>query len=507
MSKRDLGLILLSAALQAVAFPPWDQTWAAWIALVPFLHVVTSLEPRRAAWAGLLFGTVGMWAVAYWVPVALSVYWGQPLWFGVLFSLGASIVFAGSYSAGFAACAAWATRRTLGVARVGLLACLWVAWDFLRAHLLTGDPWLLLGYTLAPSPRLAQLADLGGVYTLAFLVLFVNASFLEAARTRGGSAVRVLATAAALVIVSSVYGSIRLSSPLADGPTTELAIIQGNNPIGSKWSSAFYGEGLERYLRLSARASRDGDPAVLIWPESAVTFFLAHEPAYLRSITRLLEATKTELIVGSPHYEPSPDGGEPDFYNSAFYLDQTGKVAQRYDKAHLLPFAEYFPLRTIEILRRQFERVRTFTPGDGTTLLETPHGRVAVAICFEAIYPEIIREQMNRGAELLVNLSNDAWLGAGPGPAQHLSMVVLRAIENRTWVVRSTTTGVSAVIDPHGTVRAATTPDAEEILAATVVASSGSSPYRRLGDAFAYLCLALSLGSAVWLSRAPTRRA
>jgi len=220
-----------------------------------------------------------------------------------------------------------------------------------------------------------------------------------------------------------------------------------------------------------------------------VTFFLPEEEEFLRQIRALLADTGSELVVGGPHVD-TRDLARPLYFNSGFSVTEAG-ITGRYDKAHLLPFGEYFPLKMIEFLRRRFERVRTFTPGSGDTLLDTPAGRAAVVICFEAIFPEKVRRQMASGADLLINLTNDVWLGDNAGPRQHASMVVLRAIENRTWVIRATTTGVSKIIDPHGQVVAASGIDVAATLHARVGALRVATIYERVGDLFAYGCVAL----------------
>jgi apolipoprotein N-acyltransferase len=246
---------------------------------------------------------------------------------------------------------------------------------------------------------------------------------------------------------------------------------------------------------------------MFVWPESAVTFFLAHESHYQRSIGNLLAATGADLLLGAPHREDI-DPAAPLYFNSAFYVKAGGTLAGRYDKAHLLPFAEYFPLRFIDFLRRRFERVRTFTAGDGKVLLDTRLGKVAVVICFEAIFPELVRDQMARGAEILVNLSNDVWLGPHSGPLQHASMVTLRAVENRTWVIRATTTGVSAIIDPHGRWQAESRIGSPAVLRARVAPQHVTTLYKRWGDAFAYFCLASVIaGVGLCAARGPSTRA
>jgi len=488
-------LVLLSAAVHAFAFPPWNLTVLAWVALVPLLSVLRTLSPGKGFWVGLLWGSAAIWGVAFWVPGALVFYYQQPWWFGVLFCLIGAVILWGSYYALFAAIACWILPRVRGVGGVLLLATWWVTCELARARLLTGEPWMLLGYALVPRVTLIQTADLGGVYLLSFLVMTVNLS-IEAGLQRwreGGArpALLSLLPATCLVLLAWGYGAWRVATPLPDHPAVPVTIVQGNNDLGAQWRQEFYGQGLEQYVRLSAAAAQRTAPAVFVWPESAVTFFLAREPRFLAPLTRLLADTGADLIVGAPHYDDA-DPVRPQFFNSAFYLTADGRLAGRYDKVHLLPFAEYFPLRFIEFLHRRFDRVRAFTPGDGTTLLDTRLGRVAVVICFEAIFPELVRQQMAQGAEVLVNLSNDVWLGARAGPEQHAAMVAVRAVENRTWVVRATTTGVSAIIDPFGRVRARAAPFTPATIDGQIVPLRVDTVYKRYGDMFAEACVVVA---------------
>jgi apolipoprotein N-acyltransferase len=508
---RRLCLVAVSVGLHTLALPPWDVSVLAWIALVPFLLALGDLRPGVGFLYGLLWGTAAIWGLGYWVPFALSFYWGQPMWFGVLFSLAASIMFAGLYYAGFAACACWAGARCDGIRRALLVAALWVSWELARAQLLTGDPWLLLGYALVPHPRLIQTADLGGVFLLSFVVVLVNACLVEALRMRGGGLAatgRVLAPGAAALALSLAYGTARLAAPPTGESPLSVLVVQGNNDPGRQWRAEYDGAGLQHYLQLSTAASAQPPaPELIVWPESAVTFFLAREPVYRAQIARALRSTGADLIVGGPHVE-DPDPARPEYFNSAFYVTSDGRLSGRYDKNHLLPFAEYFPLRTIEFLRRRFERVRTFRPGDGDTPLDTRFGKIATVICFEGIFPDVVRRQMANGASILLNLSNDSWLGTGAGPEQHLAMVTLRAVENRTWLVRATTTGVSAIVDPVGRVRARTATATPGILRALISPLRVETVYQRWGDWFAYTCIAASAVALIALARVrPTNAA
>lgn len=503
LSRARVALLLASALLHALAFPPWSLTGLAWVALAPFLLALRGLDPWRGFAAGWIWGSAACWGVAYWIAPALEHYYEQPWWFGILFCVFASQILWGSYYAVFAAVACRIAARSAGAARVLLIAAAWVGAELARARLMTGEPWLLLGYALVPQPAMIQIADVGGVYLLSFVVMVVNAAAAEvvAVAAATGSTPAILSRTRAPLLVAAglvagvwVYGHVRLGQDLAPIRASRVAVIQGNVELGSQWRQDLYAKGLREYLALSAEAARQTRPEVLIWPESAVTFFLAEDRELLEPILAMLRATGAELIVGGPHLDRADPAG-PRFFNSAFLVTGPG-ISGRYDKAHLLPFGEYFPLKAIELLRRRFERVRVFTPGAGDTFLDTRAGRAAVVICFEAVFPEIVRERMRRGAEILVNLSNDAWL-AGSGPQQHASMVVLRAVENRTWVVRATTTGISSIIDPYGRVVAESGENVVATLAARVQALRVATPYQVLGDAFAYGCVLAAVAAAL----------
>lgn len=231
-----------------------------------------------------------------------------------------------------------------------------------------------------------------------------------------------------------------------------------------------------------------------------MTFFLEREPLYRAAIARVLVPHGAELLAGGPRVE---DEGAPRYYNSAFVLAPTGALVARYDKERLLPFAEYFPFGS-GLLRREFARVREFTPGaDGGTPLPTAAGPAGVVICNEAMFPRLVARRVRDGAALLVNLTNDSWLGDTQYSLQALDMARVRAVEQRRWVIRASTSGPSALIDPFGRVVEATVPDVRATLAGTVRPEHGSSSYGAWGDAFGLGCvLVTAVAVAAGLRRA-----
>ena len=487
--RRDWLLVLLSIGLHALAFPPWNQPLAAWVALAPLLLALRQKSPGRSLWLGFLWGTGSIWAQGYWVPIGIAYYYDQPLLFGLIFSLVASVVFYATYAALFAWAAARLPIGWSAFPRSCGLGMFFVTAEWARASLLTGDPWLLLGYALVPGLGFAQIADIGGVYILTFFLVLANAALVECwvgfPQRSGVRLKEALSTLALAVLVPGVYGVWRLLDPVVATETIPIAVVQTDQDLGAHWQEEFYGRGLRDYVSISEQAVAAGTE-FLIWPEGSVNFFVADDPNYRNFLESAVSSWDVDLILGGP-FRDTTNTDEESYRNSAFYMQPEDGLVARYDKHRLLPFGEYFPLRMIHLLRR-FERVRSFTPGEGPSWIDTTRARMAISICFEAIFPDEVRRQMNDGAQLLVNLSNDAWLGPGAGPAQHLLMVRLRAIENRTWVVRATPTGISALINPYGSVERQLAQGESGFLDGSVGLLSVDTIYQRYGDVFAFLC-------------------
>jgi len=435
------------------------------------------------------------------LPGAVERYYHQPLWLGWLFLLGVTLVTAVPYYTAFAA-SYWLLARRFRAALPLLAGAAWTAAELGRVKLLGGNPWGVAGYSQVGFMPVMQIAAVTGVYGMSFLVVSVNAAIAQAwvalfepGSSRREAVIGSLATAAVLAL-SLAYGGSRLGAANAATESirpVELAIIQGNLDLGSQWRSEMYGRNLDEYLRLTNEAMRARAPALVFWPESALTFFIDSEPAYQAAIGRILSARDVQLVTGGPRMEGSADA--PRYFNSTFVVSPEGKPLAWYDKQHLLPFAEYFPLRSLDLLRRRFERVRQFTPGSVAEPLPTIAGRAGVIVCNEAMFPEPARERVSAGADYLVNPANDSWFGDLKFSTQVFDIVRLRAVEEHRYLVRTSTAGPSAIIDPSGHVIARTEPFTRAWIAGPIAPDRSSTAYHRIGDLFAYFCALVTLGA------------
>jgi apolipoprotein N-acyltransferase len=343
-----------------------------------------------------------------------------------------------------------------------------------------------------------------GVHGITFVVVAVNAALAQIAlapdRAARSRAIVSAALAGAVVLGSFGYGVLRLRSTFPSaGPVVTVGVVQANLPLGSQWRRSFYGRNLDVYEQLSVDLLKKSRPKLLVWPESAMTFFLDDEPTYRHAIGSLLSSFGMELVAGGPYAAP---GGQPPFRNAAFHVGPDGEIRARYDKQILLPFAEYFPLGRFDILQRNFGRVREFVPGDREAkLLDTAAGRVGVVICNEGFFGAPVADRVRAGATLLVNLANDSWLGEAKYSEPAFDMVRLRAVEQRRWIVRASTAGPSAIVDPFGRVVERTALFQSTALAGTVMPITAITWYSRLGDAFAWTCIAAALLAWTWRSR------
>ncbi len=496
---------LASSALLLLASPGerFSLPLLAWFALLPLLWRLPRHAPRQAAALGFLCGLAYYLPLLRWILIVLATYGEVPLPLA-----GLALFLLAAYMSCFLAafsflCASLSRPPSL------LLAApvFWVGLDQLRGLLFTGFPWLDLGYTQHSLPALIQIADLAGHHGVSFLIVLANSltalllSILLGPREERPRPTLPLA-ALALLGLAFAYNAWRLQTlpaTLAAAERMTVGVVQGNFPQNQKWLPSFQEETVETYLRLSREAMAGNEAQLLVWPETALPFYPYEHPLFLRLTSELTAPHRIALLTGAPHRERASLDEPLRYYNSALLLSPEGVVSGRYDKQHLVPFGEYIPLRALLAFASPVvETLGDFSPGTGEAPLACQNARIGVLICYESIFPELARRQAANGANLLVNITNDAWFGRSNAPWQHLSMAAFRAVETRRSLVRSANTGISAFIDPLGRVASASPLFTRYAASAEVVLLAETSPFLRLGHFFPWLCLGLSAAGSLW---------
>ena len=482
------------AALYALGMPGYGIPGLPFVALVPLILLSLSSESaRNAAFRGFLAGTAANFLLFYWIAYTVAVP-GKLGWaLGILAALLVS-----AYLAVYVSAACWlAFRLTVRFGERGIWAfpVAWVGLEYARSVLFTGFPWLLLGYGLSDSSFLRQAADLAGVPGLGFLLALANVALHRTGSLLARRSYRACAAPAAVLLavpaVLFAYGSWRNAA--ADGPPAVRAIrvvvAQGGIDQSVKWDPAFQEETVAIYRSLTREAAA-AEAEVIVWPETAAPFFYGWEANLSREVDGIAAEAGVPLIFGAPWYDPS-DAGK--YFNSVFLLDGQGVPRGRYDKRHLVPFGEYIPLRSaLFFLRKMTAGEEDFSAGAGPALFRVGGGEAGASICYEALFPGIIRDGVRAGAGWLVNVTNDAWFGDTVAPRQHLAMARMRSVEVRRPMVRAANAGISAVIDTKGASVAELGLFRRGIVAASVQPGSGETLYAKTGDIFEISCAILA---------------
>jgi apolipoprotein N-acyltransferase len=485
----------------------------AWLSPALLLLGVAGQPPRQAAWRGFLAGGLAHSAVLHWIWVVTVTYGHVNPLLGVLGPLGLG-AWLGLFTGGFAALAAWLTRaaaaaggRWVWLASPFALAAVWTTLDHLRSFLLSGFPWATLGYAQHRNDPLLAWAPLAGVYGLSFLTVAGGASLARIAMAR-----RVDALAGwGLALVVAAHGGgllLRALEPADPTDTVRVAVVQGNIAQGVKWTQEWYERTLGIYEALTREAVAQG-AEVVVWPETAVPGWLGTDGSNGEWLQALAADTGAQLVVGAVGLEQSEDTGFTKFFDSAFFVDPGGRITDRYDKAHLVPFGEYLPFQ--ELLGHFFKAIArgiasaSVTPGAAPRAVEIRTGDgslpVGVPICYELLFPDLVRGFVDDGGEMLFAITNDAWYGRTGAPFQFLAITAMRSAENRVWTARAANTGVSAIIDARGRVRERTAIFERGLLVADVPrrpAPVGGSFYARHGDVFAAACWVVTLAAIGW---------
>jgi apolipoprotein N-acyltransferase len=498
MTFKDVGLAILCGLLLTTSFAPLNVDWMAWVFLIPLLVSLRNKSPLDCFKLGGIAGLSHYITLIYWIIVVLHHYGGLNL----IFALGALLLLS-LYLALYIACFSliWNTVQKDRLAMV-LAAGSWVGLEYVRTHAMTGFPWCLLGYSQYLRLPLIQISDIAGVYAISFLIVMVNLGIFKLVCFSRSDTIRARATELGIVILliglTLLYGYNSLKrkvDAVSDPNMLRIAVAQGNIDQSLKWNPELQEETLALYRNLSERVA-GFKPKLVIWPETALPFFFQNNPAFSRQVFRVAETMNSAILFGSPAYTRDSKGMH--YYNRAYLI--SGKmIYDYYDKVHLVPFGEYIPLkRFLPFVNRLVPAAGDFTSGGKVKPISGADLRIGPIICFEAIFPDISRKQAKQGAQLLVNLTNDAWFGRTSAPYQHLSMAVIRCVENGLPMARAANTGISAIILPTGMIIARGGLFMREVLCEELSLAHAKTFYSQFGDIFAILLTLLTLFILIW---------
>jgi apolipoprotein N-acyltransferase len=489
---------VLSGLLLAAAFPKLNQTYLLIFALAPLLWALRGKSLKAGFWLGLVAGLAHYVAMLYWIVFVTHVFGHLPLIMaiGILFLLAGYLSL---YSAVWGLGVVWGARR--GLSLIWWAPVLWVTLEMGQTYIISGFPWDLLGNGLFLYPVLLQLADITGVYGLSYLIVLVNAClYLLLFPPQGKGAPIKQAVVVALILVAWVgYGYYRLAQVdalAAASPKIKVAVCQGNLKQGEKWKKEMVLATLDRYAELTRQVK---GASLIIWPETAAPFLFMRTPDLDARVREIAKESGAYLLFGSPAIELTT-GGER-YFNRAFLLNPEGQTIGSYDKAHLVPYGEYVPLRRFfPFIGKMVPMVGDFAEGPVGATVSLPEGAIGPLVCYESIFPYLSRAQVKNGARLLVNITNDAWFGKTAAAYQHLSMAVIRAAENHVCLARAANTGISAFIDGAGRILWTSEIYVPEAHAVELAWLPGGSLYTRIGDIFAWACV-ITCGLALILAR------
>ena len=503
------SLAILSGALLALSFPRYGHPAFAWIALVPLVIALSGWRgrverlpgqpPLRAFTLGLTTGALYFIGTIYWTGTVVSTFGGLALPVALL-----AMLLLASYLALFPALAALITARLVTRAGPGalfLMPAAWVATEFSRGYLFGGFPWVPLGNSQVTVLPVAQLASVFGVYGLSALVAFVNVTLAYALLSEGRK--RLIAIAATVVVLTGIggWGARRVAdgSLTREGTPLRVGLIQGNIAQEDKWNPDEARRIFTTYIAMTRDAVRRGAEFV-IWPESSTPFMFEEDEVGGTAVRDLSREVQVPVLFGSDQVDRTGDSIR--LFNAAFLVTPEGETAAVYRKMHLVPFGEYIPFKQwLYFVSPLVDQLAEFAPGRAMVMLPVGPHLVSTAICYEIVYPALIGQAVAGGSQLLTTITNDAWYGQSSAPYQHFEMASMRAIEQGRYLARAANTGISGVVDPYGRVVRRSAIFEQAGLVEDVRLLTSRTIYSTIGDAIAYISLALIAGALIAINR------
>lgn len=512
------GLCILSSVLLVLSFPDWDIGILAWVALVPLLHVLSG----RGALGGFCFcflcGVFFFLGIFNWI---LTVSYYHSYHHAILaFYLGS---YFGCFGLGFGY-----ISKCLG-RPAALLAApfIWIVLEYIRGNFFfLALPWGFLGHTQYQFPHVIQIAALFGTYAVSFIVVLVNAAFAQAIHRipvlfdrkvhcsqphRFTKTDQVLFGAAVLSILTSfIYGYRIINAPMTGVPF-RISLVQGNIEQIKKWDPAYSDEIMKIYSNLSNMTSMH-QPDLIVWPETATPGSITVNPEIFEKVGKIVNNTGIPHLLGSAQHQKYVKNltEMPKLVNSAFLVipGKEYERIQQYDKIRLFPFGEYLPYKNIlpwELIH--VASLNEYVQGTEYTIFHFYPYRFGVTICWENIFPDLVRQFARRGSQFIINITNEARFGKTAAPYQLAAISVFRAVENKTYVIRCANTGVSCIIDPFGRIVSRLKDIKGEdlftrgVLTGKIIPRHTGSLYTRFGDWLIFISLIVSICFILFAAR------
>lgn len=501
-------LSFLSAILLTLAFPDFDLWFLAWFALVPLFYAIECEKQsvKKSFVLGWIFGTSFFFGTCWWLTFAPITYAGVPTIIAYLLLFMATL-FVGLFPAIFAACFSLLLRR-FGSYAILSAPFLWTATEFLRFNL-TGNNWNAIGYSMAFRFQIVQLAAVGGVYLVGWFVVLTN-TFLAFEFTRfilRKQREKYVGLVMIFFSTAMIFLIYNLSTQNLDNdfqPLANVIAVQPNVPMGGMkyedWINL-----RERHIELAEntlqkladegqKTKEKKQPTIVIFPESPMNFMYENDREFQGFIGDFARRNNASVLFNSAQ----PNQKAENFYNSAVMINSRGEKVAQYDKIHLVPFGEYAPVPE-PLAQIVPTMVGKFQYGERYNLLPFGEAKGGVMICFESHFASLSREFVRNGADVLIEMTNDGYLGETPILRQHLANAVFRAVETNRPVLRVTNVGITAYINKRGEVLDAAKPYTQDTRIWTIAKADGSQTfYVRYGDWFAWLSALASLGLIVW---------
>ena len=490
MTSKDILLILLTSFALIFSFPPFPTGFLALVAFIPFFFYAEGKNLKELFRDGYLIGLIWSAGTIFWIGHATII--------GVI----GAIIWVAFYFAFFSLLYGWVSKK-IGQAAVWTAPFIWVSLELLSSVGPMAFPWNSLANTQTYYPIFIQYISITGMYGITVWIVFFNViSYILIKNLKCKKNV-ILCTSLIIILIGLplLYNLFISRKELNGKEKVKISLIQGNIDPYKKWTSGFINENFYIYRDLTLEASRTS-PDLIVWPETAAPCYLRSHNYYRNFMFNLVNNITIPILTGTIDYDRR-DTDEIRRYNSVFLFKPDRDTIESYNKIHLVPFSERVPFVDkfpfLYNLAKIDLNIGDYFPGDSTTVFkmwnkkDSSWVKFSAGICYDSVFPYLNRRFVRNGAQFIIIITNDGWFGSLSGPYQHAQIAVLRAIENRVWVIRCANTGISEFIDPFGRIIKKTELSERTILTQSIYVSDNNTFFSTHGYYFIYLILLFDL--------------